>query len=255
MTMAVVQRLRPHLRPERAAPWLAMLVIVALGWAYMIGVGANLAPMQGGTILTASLVMWIAMMAAMMLPSTVPAVSVFMMLAGRRCQPAAGRMTAMFIAGYVLVWTGFSIPAAIAQWGLTNAALLSPMGESISTALSATILVAAGLYQFTALKTACATKCRTPFAFLMQEWRDGMTGALVVGLRHGAYCLGCCWALMAILFVVGTMNLVWMVGLTIIVALEKLVPLGRMMSRARGSARVIAGLATWLAGGSVAQIP
>ena len=230
--MSAPQMLRQNLRSGRATVWGGMAGIVALGWLYMVHMNAGMSAMDGMAppaapglgALVATFLMWTVMMVAMMLPSTIPAVSVFMMLAGRRNPLAVGRMTMMFVTGYAFAWSGYCVPAALAQWGLSRIALLSPMGESSSTALSAAILIAAGLFQFTPLKEACITKCRAPFAFLMHEWRDGAAGALVVGMRHGTYCVGCCWALMAVMFVVGTMNLVWMALLALLVMAEKIVP-------------------------------
>ncbi|MHA6688250.1 DUF2182 domain-containing protein [Mesorhizobium sp. A556] len=245
--------LRDSIRSGRAAVWTGMAAIVALGWLYMLRMNAGMSAMHGMAMpaaagLAALLIvfaMWAVMMAAMMLPSAVPAVSVFMMLAGRRGVSASGRLTAMFVVGYALAWLGFCVPAALAQWGLSRTALLTPMGESTSTAINAAILVAAGLFQFSALKSACISKCRTPFAFLMHEWRDGAAGALVVGLRYGMYCVGCCWALMAVMFVVGTMNLIWMALLATLVLSEKIMP-----ARWRFDWVVGAGLILW--GGALA---
>lgn len=259
--MAGTSLLRDSIRSGRAAVWVGMAAIFVLGWFYMLRMNASMSAMYGmrmpdsmamggGMAMPAAaglaalvmvFAMWAVMMAAMMLPSTVPAVSVFMMLAGRRSGATSpGRMTVMFVAGYALAWLGFCVPAALAQWGLSRAALLTPMGESTSGAISATILVAAGLFQFSPLKSACISKCRTPFAFLMHEWRDGAAGALVVGMRHGSYCVGCCWALMTVMFVVGTMNLIWMASLAALVLAEKVMP-----ARWRFDWAVGAGLIVW----------
>ena len=146
-----------------------------------------------------------------------------MMLAGRRGASATGRLTVMFVAGYALAWLGFCVPAALAQWGLLRAAADADGTKHLhgdqrsNTGCCRPVPVSA-------LKGACMAKCRTPFAFLMQEWSDGATGALVVGMRHGNYCVGCCWALMAVMFVVGTMNLIWMAWLSALVLTEKVVP-------------------------------
>jgi len=243
--MSAARVVRETLRSGRAAVWAGMAAIVALGWLYM---GVDMAAMAGMATaatgglggLVAIFVMWVVMMVAMMLPSIVPTVSVFSTLAGRRSPATAARTTAMFVAGYALAWIAYCVPAAAAQWELSRAALLSAMGQSTSAAVSAAILVAAGVFQFSSLKNACMAKCRAPLAFLMHEWRDGATGALVVGLRNGSNCVGCCWALMAVLFVVGTMNLLWMALFTVLVCAEKIVP-----ARWRVDAIVGAGFIAW----------
>jgi predicted metal-binding membrane protein len=196
--------------------------VTALSWLYLVRM--NAAMPQGGMAampampaslpaqLFAAGAMWSIMMVAMMLPTALPAVTVFDNLTRRRgAQTGSGSPTALFVAsylaGYVAVWTGYSAVAAVGQVVLARAALLTPMLQSASIALSAAILLAAGAFQFTSLKDACLTKCRTPFAFFLAEWRDGKAGALVLGLKHGSYCVGCCWALMAVMFVVDAMNL------------------------------------------------
>ena len=192
-------------------------------------------------------VMWSIMMVAMMLPTALPAVTVFDGLSRRRAphgRPAVA--TGLFIAGYLAVWTGYSVVAAAGQVALSQAALLTPMLKSTSQVLSVAILLAAGAFQFTALKEMCVTQCRTPFAFFLAEWRDGGTGALVLGLKHGSYCVGCCWALMAVMFVVGAMNLLWMAALTLLMLVEKVAPARWRVSQVTGvvllvSAVVLAG--------------
>ena len=221
---------RVNLRPGEAAIWIGMTVLIALGWLYMVHMNAGMAAMHGMAgptgfeALAAAFLMWVVMMVAMMLPSIFPTVSIFATLASRRIPAAAARRTVLFVTGYALAWVAYCVPAATAQWALSRAALLSSMGESTSAAVSAAILIAAGLFQFSGLKDACMTKCRSPLAFLMHEWRDGATGALALGLRNGSNCVGCCWALMAVLFVVGTMNLLWMALFTLLVCAEKTTP-------------------------------
>ena len=149
-------------------------------------------------------IMWAVMMAAMMLPTAMPMVTVFATLNRRRSEAAR---TVAFVAGYVALWTAFGAAATAAQWALQARGLLSPMIVSMSPALSAALLMIAGVFQFTPLKQACLRACRSPLGFLLTDWRDGLWGAARMGLRHGLYCLGCCWALMALLFVGGAMNL------------------------------------------------
>ncbi len=127
----------------------------------------------------------------------------------------------VFGAGYLVVWGGFSVVAAVAQWFLHRAQLLSPMMASSSVVLGGILLLIAGIFQFTPLKRSCLTRCRAPLDFITAHWREGWRGAFIMGLEHGLFCLGCCWALMALLFVLGVMNLLWIALLTILVGLEK----------------------------------
>lgn len=182
-------------------------------------------------------------MVAMMLPTALPAVTVFGNLARRRsAQTGSASPTAVFAAGYIVAWTGYAAVAAVGQVALARAALLTPMLQSASIALSAAILLTAGAFQFTAFKDACLTKCRTPLAFFLAEWRDGKAGALVLGLKHGSYCVSCCWALMTVMFVVGTMNLLWMAALTLFVLGEKLAPARWRLGQIAGGVLMLWGL-------------
>lgn len=186
--------------------------------------------------------MWVVMMAGMMAGSAAPAMLLF---AGMHAQSSARRMPPIvltFALGYALVWIGFSALATLAQWLLHNAALLSPEMAASSTRAGGAILCAAGVYQFTPLKGTCLRHCRSPLGFFMTNWRDGTAGALHMGVRHGVYCLGCCWALMLVLFAVGVMNLVWVAALTLLVLLEKVGPAGAVVARVAGAAMVIAGI-------------
>jgi predicted metal-binding membrane protein len=187
-------------------------------------------------------VMWWVMMIAMMVPSAAPTILLFTTI--RRRQEASARPSLeawIFLSGYLLIWAGFSLLAILAQWGLESAGLLSMEMASSSAVLRGVILVAAGLYQFTPLKNACLHHCQSPVLFLSRYWQAGAMGALRMGLRHGCYCFGCCWFLMALLFVGGIMNLVWIAGIAVYVACEKLLPLGRGLSRAAGAALIVAG--------------
>jgi predicted metal-binding membrane protein len=151
--------------------------------------------------------------------------------------------TLAFGLGYVTVWAGFSLGATVAQWGLHHAAMLSSAGMALSSGrLSGVILIAAGIYQLTTWKGRCLTHCRSPLGFLVTNWRDGTIGAFRMGFRHGAYCLGCCWALMCVLFVVGVMNLLWIAALAILVLMEKTGPAGAVVARAAGVVLVAAGV-------------
>jgi predicted metal-binding membrane protein len=192
-------------------------------------------------------VMWAVMMVAMMVPTATVMVLTFATVnRRRRARSGPYAPTAIFLAGYVVVWAGFSVVATLAQWGLHEAALLSPMMVGTSSTLGGLLLLAAGLFQWTPVKRACLTHCRSPLAFLMTEWREGRRGALVMGLRHGMFCTGCCWFLMALLFVAGVMNLLWVAALTAFVLIEKVVPRGEIVGRVAGGVLVVAGV-VWLA--------
>ena len=183
--------------------------------------------------------MWALMMAAMMLPSAWPMIQTFAGMSHDGKGPARSRS---FTAAYLLVWFVFSVAASVAQWAMQALGWVDPMIVSTSAWLTAALLLIAGLYQFTPLKHACLSNCRTPLGFLLGEWRDGARGAFVMGLRHGLMCLGCCWALMALLFVGGVMNLAWIVALSVAVAIEKLAPGGRRLATLLGVALLGAGV-------------
>jgi len=193
------------------------------------------------------LLMWVVMMIGMMLPSAAPMILLFAIV-NRKSQQQGNPFvpTSAFALGYLLVWSGFSVAATVLQWGLEQAALLSPMMVSTSPLLGGIILVAAGVFQWTPLKQACLIHCRSPIAFIMHGWRPGIGGAIRMGLEHGVYCLGCCWILMGLLFVGGVMSLVWIALITLFVLLEKAAPFGIAMGRASGLLLVLAGLAVML---------
>lgn len=183
--------------------------------------------------------MWAVMMAAMMLPSALPMILTFVHLSLRSAEPARGRS---FVAAYLLVWFTFSAGATAAQWALQAMGWVNPMIVSTSALLTGLLLLIAGAYQFSRLKQVCLSRCRTPLGFLLGEWRAGVSGAFVMGLRHGMLCVGCCWALMALLFVGGVMNLAWVAALSITVAIEKLAPRGDRLATAIGLGLMAAGL-------------
>lgn len=190
------------------------------------------------------LLMWIAMMAAMMLPATAPTVDAFATIARRRrARREPYTPTLVFIAGYLLVWACFSGAATLAQWFLYRAALLTPTMQNASPTLAGVALLIAGLYQLTPLKMACLKGCRSPLSFIMAEWREGYTGALRMGARHGSSCVGCCWALMSLMFCVSVMDLRWAAALAVYAAAEKLLPGGdTVIAPAFGSAAIVGGV-------------
>jgi predicted metal-binding membrane protein len=152
----------------------------------------------------------------------------------------------MFASGYALVWIGFSAAATLAQWLLDRAAMLTPDMALASARVGGAVLVIAGAYAFTPLSSACLRHCQSPLGYFMTHWRDGATGAVRMGVRHGLYCVGCCWALMAVLFAVGVMNLAWVALLTLIVLLQKLSASSARIARVAGGALALVGLAMML---------
>ena len=217
---------------------MAMGGMSAAGWSF-----------AGAVIFVA---VWTVMMAAMMLPATAPMILIFASAQARRERHIAVP-TWIFTAGYMLVWLAAGILVYIlVQIGSDIATGLTSAQRSTWAPLAlGTILVAAGLYQFTPIKSVCLTHCRSPFAFVAQHWRDGRGGALQMGFRHGAYCLGCCWALFAVMVAAGVMSLAWMLLLTLVVFVEKVLPQGRRASTGIGIALVVLGL--MVAGGAVSM--
>lgn len=189
--------------------------------------------------------MWAVMMIGMMAPSVAPVVLLYARV--RRQAISQGEpfaATAWFAGGYLLAWTLFSLLATGAQWGFDRAALLTPIMTTASAPVGATLLVAAGIYQWSPLKQMCLAHCQSPLTFLQRHggFQREANRSLVLGLRHGIYCIGCCWALMALLFVGGIMNVAWIAGLSALVLLEKATPLGRALGRMAGIGFIAAGV-------------
>lgn len=187
--------------------------------------------------------MWAVMMVGMMVPAATPTTLVYAAVArkaARQGTPVAA--TGTFVAGYLVMWGLFSIGATLAQWGLERGALLSAMMVSASPMLGAGLLVAAGTYQLTPMKSACLRHCRSPAYFIAEQWRTGIMGAFRMGMHHGLFCLGCCWMLMGLLFVGGVMNLAWIAIIATFVLLEKLVPAGPVGGRVAGGAMIATGI-------------
>jgi predicted metal-binding membrane protein len=184
-------------------------------------------------------VMWSVMMAAMMLPSALPMILTFSHI---NAQSGEQGRTRMFVVAYLLVWVAFSAIATALQWALQAADWVDPMIVSMSPVLNGVLLAIAGVYQFSPLKKVCLARCRTPFGFLMGEWRPGQSGAFRMGVRHGLFCAGCCWAVMALLFVGGVMNLAWIAALAIVVAIEKMAPRGAQLSVVLGVVLILSGV-------------
>lgn len=183
--------------------------------------------------------MWAAMMLGMMLPSAAPAILLYGRVVGSGAQSLLKNY--VFAGGYLLVWGVFSLAATLLQWLLSVSGLLSPMMESNSHWLAGSILLAAGIYQWTPIKKTCLAACRAPAVFITNHFRSGIAGALRMGIDHGLFCLGCCWVLMLLLFVGGVMSLSWIAALTVFVLLEKLAPLGAQGGRLSGLLMILAG--------------
>jgi len=237
--------------------------ITALSWLYLIDMARG---MQSGPMSMMGLhpwnpayfvmmfTMWAIMMVGMMLPSATPTTLVYTAVArkaSREGTPVAP--VSAFVAGYLLMWTLFSLGATVAQWGLERAVLLSPMMVSSSPALGGALLIGAGIYQLTPFKDACLEHCRSPAHFIAEHWRSGTLGALRMGIEHGAYCLGCCWVLMGLLFFGGVMNLLWIAAITLFVLVEKIAPHGARGGRWAGVGMILAGsvvlLSAWTSAG------
>jgi predicted metal-binding membrane protein len=242
------------LRRERVVIVLALAGVTAIAWLYLFFVGDDMAdmamPAMDGMPDMAMpfaapwvFAMWWVMMLGMMLPSAAPMILMFEAVQRRRRERERPYVpTAMFVAGYLIVWGGFSVAATAAQWGLQQGAFLSPMLGLASSTLGGLLFILAAIYQFTPLKHACLRQCRSPFAFVLNHWRDGWDGALRMGAGHGLYCLGCCWVLMALLFAVGVMNLLWVAAIAAFVFAEKLLPGGVWVGRIGGVAMAAFGV-------------
>jgi predicted metal-binding membrane protein len=261
MDLALVAPLSPAerlslSRPDRAAVWVGLGGLSLLSWAYLAWLSGEMGGVPlGSDLLTVrawssvdfafSFLMWSVMMVGMMLPTALPMTLVYAAVARkalRQGTPVAS--TGVFVAGYVAMWSLFSAAAALVQWGLELASLLSPMMVSRSPLLGAALLGAAGVYQLSPWKDRCLEQCRAPAQFISTYWRPGAAGAFRMGLRHGAFCLGCCWALMGLLFVGGVMNLLWIAVITAFVLAEKLLPGGALGGRVAGAGML--GSAGWL---------
>jgi predicted metal-binding membrane protein len=246
------------LRRDRAIVGAALLVTVLAAWLYLFHLsammpGMDMADMPGMAMpryhtwslveVVLLFVMWAVMMIAMMVPAAAPMVLTFAMVQRtRREQDRAAIPTVVFLLGYAVVWMAYAAAAALAQWRLHEAGFLSAAMASTSARLGGALLLVAGVFQWTPLKHACLAKCRSPLSFVMTEWRDGRAGAFVMGMRHGAYCVVCCWALMALLFVAGVMNLLWVAGLAVFVLAERVLPGGLVVGRIGGALLLVAGV-------------
>lgn len=249
--------LRRLLERERIVLLGIVLLVGALSWLWITVMSLDMyGAMDGwsawmmtsawdGTYFVLLWAMWAVMMAAMMLPSATPTILLLQRTARpKRSISVNGLSVYALLAGYLFVWTIFSLLATVLQWVLASLALMSPMMEPVSPVFTAVLLLVAGIYQFTSLKHRCLRSCRSPLALLMSRSKPGISGDFRLGLQHGTDCLGCCWALMLLLFAGGVMHLGVIAALTTWVILEKLLPGGQLIARAGGVALIIA--AVWL---------
>lgn len=248
------------MRRDRYIVAAALVAVTSLAWAFLwLAAGMEMTGSAMGAMTATSfrpwaladfgfvLAMWAVMMVGMMTPSAAPVILLYARV-GRQAashgQPFAA--TGWFAAGYLLVWAGFSLAATGVQWIFERALLLAPVMTSTSRIFGAIVLIAIGVYQWTPLKYACLAQCQAPLSFIQRHggFRPEAFASLQIGARHGAYCVGCCWALMALLFVGGVMNVLWIAGITIMVLLEKIIAAGRLIPRVAGVAFITAGV--WL---------
>ena len=248
------------LKRDRRTTLFGLALVITLAWSYVLsgaGMGMNALDMTRmashetmdmpqatwsldyGVLM---FVMWWVMMAAMMLPSAGPVILLAAELNRKsHANHAPYGSSGFFVAGYLLVWGVFSLVATIAQWGLTEIGLLSSMMQSNDSRFAGALLIAVGIWQLTPIKRACLGHCRSPIMFLTKRRRKGNAGSVMMGMEHGAYCLGCCWVLMTLLFVGGVMNLYWIAGLAAYVLAEKALPFGHEIGRVAGLISVLLG--------------
>jgi predicted metal-binding membrane protein len=270
MSDAAIERL---LRRDRAIVLAALLGLAALAWAYILWLASDLdmggMDMAGFRMIPAGIgimapailpwtgfefglvfAMWAVMMIGMMTPAGAPMV----LIHARVARQAASRElpfppTAWFVLGYLAIWVLFAFAATTAQWAFERASLLTPTMESATGTLAGVILLVAGLYQWTPAKDVCLAQCQAPLAFVHSHggFRRDRGGAFWLGIRHGGYCVGCCWTLMLLLFAFGVMNVLWIAGLSAFALLERIIPAGQLVARAAGVV-MVAGAAWILAG-------
>ncbi|AGW95515.1 hypothetical protein N234_36240 [Ralstonia pickettii DTP0602] len=271
-TVPIDATLEAAVRRDRLVVVTALTAVIALSWAYLLaGAGMGMSAFEvtrmsqrgiatgmcdggmSGMAMVAPAVwtpgyavlmffMWCVMMVAMMLPSAAPMILLFATVNRKQRDTRRPYVpTSIFAMGYLAAWAGFSLIAVILQWGFQRTGILSPTLVATNTIFSGFLLLAAGVYQLTPIKHACLRHCRSPLAFLSTRWRCGARGALRMGLLHGAFCVGCCWFLMGLMFFGGVMNLYWIAGLALFVLCEKTVPAGHWLGYATGVALLVWG--------------
>ena len=222
----------------RMLPLAAIVLIGLLAWAWFVQVGRGMAlhmampDMQMG--LGALALMWASMMAAMMVPAAAPSYLLHARMARRPLASGA------YLAGYLAAWSAIGVAYALANWALQHGGLLTMDMRLGSGRLAGALLVAAGAWQWSPAKAGCVARCRSPLGFMMTSWREGVVGSFAMGLRYAGWCVGCCWLVMTILFVAGTMSFAWAAIISMYVLAERLLPWGRALDRALG-----VGLIAW----------
>jgi predicted metal-binding membrane protein len=249
--------LETALRHERAALAIVLVVVPLASWIWIAAMARDMYGSMAGASawmmtprwdwphVVLLWAMWAVMMTAMMLPTAAPLILLYAAAARRRQDNAGSAHVYALAGGYLLTWALFSVAATMLQRALSSASALTPMMEASSPMAGAAVLVLAGIYQLTPLKRACLRACRSPLGFMLQRWRGGVAGAIRLGVDHGTYCLGCCWALMLILFAGGVMNLAVITTLTGWVAVEKIAPFGQRTATLSGVG--LLGVAAWMA--------
>jgi predicted metal-binding membrane protein len=243
-------------RRDRYVISICLAIMTVLSWAYpsseleyasmMAAMGMTVDRPWTAVDGVLTFAMWAVMMVGMMSGSAAPMLLFFAGAQAKRQTRDGSSHVLLFGLGYLAVWAGFSAIATFTQWTLQRASLLSDTLAASKPGVAAAIVTIAGVYQLTPFKGACLSHCRSPLGFLMTGWREGAAGAFRMGLTHGLFCLGCCWALMIVLFAVGVMNLAWVAALTVLVLIEKLTPAGLVLSRISGLAMIGFGLSLWL---------
>ena len=267
MTVYVDTTLEAVARGNRLVVVFTLVAVIVLSWAFLLaGAGMGMSALEmtrmsqlampgsmaGGAMMMPAVwtpgyailmyVMWFAMMVAMMLPSAAPMILLFATINRKQSETGHPHVaTTVFTLGYLVAWAGFCLIAVLLQWAFERAAILSPMLVGTNVVFGGMLLLAAGIYQVTPIKQACLRHCRSPLAFFSTQWRRGARGALRMGLVHGAFCVGCCWFLMGLLFFGGVMNLYWIAGIALFVLFEKTVPAGHWLSYATGVALLVWG--------------
>jgi predicted metal-binding membrane protein len=235
---------------DRAIVVASLVAIAGLAWAYLFSLSQVMSGMEdmpgmamsfGPAPFSLTATMWAVMMVGMMLPSALPMILLFTMVQRRQGDKPV-LMTATFAAGYLLIWGGFALVAAALQTELGKGALLSPSLTFVSTRVAGITFLLAAAYEFSPLKNRCLTQCSSPIGFITSHWRPGVAGAFRMGLSHGTFCVGCCWALMLLLFTAGVMNLLWVAALAMIVLVQKVLPYPRMATTMAGAALAVVGL-------------
>jgi predicted metal-binding membrane protein len=256
-------RLETVLRRDRTVVAAGIAALTCTAWVYLFSVASRMTAAEavgvmgttpemampamqkwGMVELLLLVAMWVIMMVAMMVPSVTPLVLLFARMNRQRGGNRIVGQAGLLLLGYLLVWAGFSVLATLAQLSLHSTALLSPTMVSTSSVFGGLLLIAAGVFQFTPLKRICLIQCRSPLRFLISYWEEGRWGPLLMGLKHGAYCVGCCWLLMVLVFVVGVMNLLWGAAIAILVLVEKVTPTGDVIGRIVGGTLIMAGIAS-----------